>query len=90
MSIITNFNYFKINEETIKDKKIFSINPHQIGKAKYSINMYDGKKHKDGSPFIGIDIAKTKKELNTKISDYKEGGYKEVSDVFNYLDKALK
>lgn len=68
-------------------KKLFSVNPHAIGKAKYSIDIYDGGTHKDGSPFIGIDTAKSKVELASKIKDYKSKGYKEVPNVFNSLHK---
>ena len=31
--------------------KKYKINPYQIGKVKYSIDYYDGKKHNDGSDF---------------------------------------
>jgi hypothetical protein len=37
---------------------------HGIGKAKYTVSFYDGKKtHKDGSPFYDIKIFKNKKGM---------------------------
>ena len=62
----------KLNE----GKKKFRVNPHPIGKAKYSIDFHDGKStHKDGSPFWGIDIFKNKKDLAKAIKDYTKKGY---------------
>lgn len=66
-------------------KKIFSVNHSAIGKVKYSLNIYDGKKHKDGSPFIGIDTAKSKQEFARLITKYKTNGYTEVNDVYKAL-----
>ena len=57
-------------------KKKFRVNLHAIGKAKYSIDFHDGKsKHKDGSPFWGIQIFKNKKNLAKAIKDYTKKGY---------------
>ena len=70
----------------METNKLFSINP-KIGKVKHSIDFYDGGKNKDGSPFIGIDIAKNKREVKEKINNYKLNGYLEVSHVFNSLHK---
>jgi hypothetical protein len=73
-------------QKLTEGKKLYSINPNKIGKVKYSIDFHDGKsKHKDGSPFIGIDTAKTKKELQLKLDKYKSKGYKLVNSVFNTL-----
>ena len=66
------FRYESINE----GKKKFRVNLHAIGKAKYSIVSHDGKsKHKDGSPFWGIDTFKNKKDLEKAIKDYTKKGY---------------
>lgn len=59
-------------------EKLFSVNPSAIGKAKYSINFYDGGKHKDSSEHIGIDTFKSKKDLTSAIEKYKKQGYKQV------------
>jgi len=73
-------------ESINEGKKLYSINPNKIGKVKYSIDFHDGKsKNKDGSPFIGIDTAKTKKELQSKLNKYKSKGYKLVNSVFKTL-----
>ena len=37
---------------------------HNIGHAKYVVNYYDGKKHKDGSKFFDIAIFSNKKKMN--------------------------
>jgi hypothetical protein len=67
-------------------EKIFSINPHSIGKAKYVIDYYDGKsKHNDGSPFIGIKTFSNKIKLEQEVKKLKSEGYKEVSNVFNAI-----
>jgi hypothetical protein len=78
-----------MNESTLNEgQKMISINP-AIGSSKHSINVYDGKStHKDGSPFIGIDIVKTKAELQAKLKDYQSKGYKVVSSVFNQLHES--
>ncbi len=47
---------------------------YNIGKAKYVLNYYVGKKHKDKSKFFDIAIFKNKKELNKFL---KKGGIKE-------------
>jgi hypothetical protein len=76
----------EVNESDKTDTKIFSINPHAIGKAKYSIDIYDGKStHGDGSPFIGIATASSKGELKQKIARYKSNGYSMVDDVYKSL-----
>ena len=49
-----------------------------IGKAKYTINFYDGvSKHKDGSPFYDIQTFKNKDSMNKFIAFLKAQGYKE-------------
>lgn len=48
-----------------------------IGKAKYTVSSYDGKKtHKDGSPFYDIAIFKNKKDLKSYIEKLESEGYK--------------
>jgi hypothetical protein len=76
------------NKESVNEsKKLFSVNKFPIGNVKYSINTYDGKKNKDGSPHIGIITAKSKKELELKIRDIHQNGYDEVNDVATALKK---
>jgi len=71
-----------------KRGKMFSVNAHQIGSSKYSLDTYDGKAtHPDGSPFIGIDLFKFKKDLEKGKKKYISRGYKEVYDVFKELHK---
>lgn len=71
--------------------KIFSVNPHAIGKAKYVIDFYDGKStHPDGSPFIGIATYKFKKDLEKGKEEFRERGYTEVDNVFKHLHKYAK
>jgi len=49
-----------------------------IGKAKYTISFNDGiEKHKDGSPFFGIEIFKNKMKLIEFINKLVSEGYKE-------------
>lgn len=66
-----------IKKELMKEsqEKIIVINPHAIGKAKYSIDVYDGDTHKDGSPFWGIRIFKNKEDLKKAVKDFKSKGY---------------
>jgi len=48
-----------------------------VGKAKYTISYYDGKKtHKDGSPFYDIATFKNKKDLKSYIEKLESEGYK--------------
>jgi len=78
----------KYEEGGTLQEKLFSVYPHSIGKAKYVVDVYDGKStHKDGSPFIGISTAKSKIQLNSIINSLKEDGFKEVYNVSNYLEK---
>jgi len=44
-----------------------------IGKAKYVVNYYTGKKHKDGSKFFDIAIFKNKKKMDKFIIELKGG-----------------
>jgi hypothetical protein len=49
---------------------------HNIGKAKYVINTYNGvDTHKDGSPFWGIEIFKNKTKFNNRIKQLINKGY---------------
>ena len=66
--------------------KMFSLDPHSR-RGKYILLPYDGKgKHKDGSPFIGISISKTKKELAYKTVEFYKKGYIHVTNVYNALE----
>ena len=48
-----------------------------IGKAKYVVNFYDGKKtHKDGSPFFDIKIFKNKQAQCAFLAYLIAQGYK--------------
>jgi hypothetical protein len=49
---------------------------YNVGKAKYIISYYTGKKHKDGSKFFDIKIFKNKKDFNDFLKEMK-GGLKE-------------
>ena len=88
----------KIIKEELKavlteGKKKFRVNPHPIGKAKYSIDFHDGKStHKDGSPFWGINIFKNKKDLAKAIKDYTKKGYikEPVNEGFTKLSDEQK
>jgi len=61
----------------MKRKKLY-YRQDNIGKAKYTINYYDGvQKHKDGSDFYSIRIFKNKKELLKFEKNLKTKGYKE-------------
>jgi hypothetical protein len=47
-----------------------------IGKAKYTVSFHDGQsQHKDGSPFFGIAIFKSKKAVSKFISGLRNDGY---------------
>ena len=50
-----------------------------IGKAKYVVNFWDGKKaHPDGSRFFDIKIFKNKKRMASFVADLKVQGYSEA------------
>lgn len=47
-----------------------------IGTAKYVLNFHDGvSTHKDGSPFYGIRIFRSKKKLDAFINELLSVGY---------------
>jgi len=46
---------------------------YNVGKAKYLLNYYTGKTHKDGSKFFDIAIFKNKEKLNEFIDNLKGG-----------------
>jgi hypothetical protein len=49
-----------------------------IGTAKYTVSYHDGiKTNRDGSPFFGIAIFKSKKKLQEFINKLLSDGYKE-------------
>lgn len=61
----------------VKGKKSF-YQMDNVGKAKYTINKYDGKStHKDGSPFYDIAIFSNKKDLEKYKKDLFKQEYTE-------------
>jgi hypothetical protein len=51
---------------------------HNIGRAKYVVNYYDGfKTHKDGSKFFDIAIFRNKPSLRAFVSQLNASGYKD-------------
>ncbi len=68
-----------IKESVNESKKMFSV--HSSGGKKFDINVYDGRKNKDGSPFIDVVTANHNLELKDKIQAYKSKGYIEVDSV---------
>jgi hypothetical protein len=74
--------YVKTQAESVNEsKKMFSVHSHSAGSKKFDINVYDGRKNKDGSPFIGTVTANHSLELKDKIQAYKSKGYTEVDNV---------
>ena len=60
-----------------KNKKVFYTQMN-IGKAKYVVNHYDGKKtHKDGSSFYDISIFSNKIKFKEFINELLKKGYTE-------------
>lgn len=60
-----------------------------IGKAKYTINHHDGvQTHKDGSPFFGITICKSKKELKKEMDKLFADGYKELGSFYSFMSNS--
>lgn len=49
---------------------------HNVGKAKYVVNYYRGKKHSDGSKFYEIKIFKNKRRMEAFVKDLQRLGYK--------------
>lgn len=49
-----------------------------VGKAKYVVNFYSGKQHKDGSPFFDVKIFSNKKEKDIFVLELVKLRYKEV------------
>lgn len=71
---------WKTKKESVNEsKKMFSV--HSAGGKKFDINVYDGRKNKDGSPFIDVVTANHNLELKDKIQAYKSKGYIEVDSV---------
>lgn len=51
---------------------------HNIGKVKYVVSFHNGvDKHKDGSPFFGINCISNKKKLKQFTDELKKDGYTE-------------
>jgi hypothetical protein len=50
---------------------------HNIGRAKYVVNYYNGKKHNDDSEFWDIKIFSNKRGLTAFIKSLKAEGYVE-------------
>lgn len=44
---------------------------YNVGKTKYLVNYYTGKKHRDGSKFFDIAIFKNKKKMQEFIKTFK-------------------
>jgi len=70
--------------ETVNERQEFPVGQKSfytmdgIGKAKYTVNAYDGKAtHPDGSKFYGIRIFKNKTKLKKHIADLLSQGYKQ-------------
>jgi hypothetical protein len=76
--------YESVVNEASETQKFIAVNP-AIGKAKYSLDVYDGQTHKDGSPFVGIKISKNKKEQQKAIVDFIEKGYDIVGNVLDAI-----
>jgi hypothetical protein len=68
-------------ESVNESKKMFSVHSHSAGSKKLNIDVYDGRKNKDGSPFIGTVTANHSLELKDKIQAYKSKGYTQVDNV---------
>jgi hypothetical protein len=81
---------FGMKESVNESKKMFSVHPHSVGSKKFDINVYDGRKNKDGSPFIGVVTANHNLELKDKIQAYKSKGYTEVDNVGKKLGVKYK
>lgn len=59
-----------------KGDKVYHIT-HNIGKAKYVVNMHDGvKKHRDGSKFFDIEIFSNKAKLDAYVQQLEINGYR--------------
>jgi RNA polymerase-interacting CarD/CdnL/TRCF family regulator len=71
----------KLGESVNESKKMFSVHSHSAGSKKFNIDVYDGRKNKDGSPFIGTVTANHSLELKDKIQAYKSKGYTQVDNV---------
>jgi hypothetical protein len=65
----------KEDYEAYKLKKDYNV-MYNIGKAKYLVNYYSGKKYKDGSKFYDIKILRNKKELAEFEKELKEKGFR--------------
>ena len=80
----------KKEESVNESKKMFSVHPHSTGSKKFDISVYDGRKNKDGSPFIDVVTANHNLELKDKIQAYKSKGYTEVDNVGKKLGVKYK
>lgn len=51
---------------------------YNIGKVKYAVSYHDGvQKHRDNSPFYGVEIFKNKKKMDMFIVGLEKEGYTE-------------
>lgn len=74
----TQNNFKRLLEQTLNEGKKVWYRQDNIGKAKYTINFYDGKStHKDGSPFYSMKIFKNKPSMESFIKELTGKGYKE-------------
>jgi len=51
---------------------------YNVGKVKYLVSYYTGKKHKDGSKFFDISTFKNKKKMNEFIDNLNKQVVKEI------------
>lgn len=61
---------WEIKNKKVKEKKDYNV-MYNVGKAKYVVNYYSGKKYKDGSKFYDIKIFKNKKKMEDFIKELK-------------------
>ena len=63
---------FKVKSKKVKEKRQNKIEynvMYNVGKAKYFVSYYTGKRHKDGSKFFDIAIFKNKKKMEEFITE---------------------
>lgn len=58
---------YKIKKSKLKEKKDYNV-MYNVGKAKYLVSYYSGKKYEDGSKFYDIKIFKNKKKMEDFIN----------------------
>jgi len=64
------------NGRCVSRKKFYMMD--NVGRAKYTVNFYDGKKkHSDGSEFYDIEIFKNKRKRDDFVESLIKDGYTE-------------